>query len=137
MNTELIPADQCRRVWKDVRLLLKPAVELSYGRWSLDYILASLVLGEQFLWITLDDDNEVCGVMTCQISFYPLKKMLTLHFMGGTNFDKWFHDAFAEIIKFASENGCDGIECNGRTGFWKQFKQEGFTKTAIFYERST
>lgn len=133
-DTILVPPDQCRRVWKDVRDLLRPAVLLSSGRWTLDYILAALVLGEQSLWVIVKDE-KVAGTLTTEISHYPGKKMLTIHFLGGTDFGAWYPDSLEIVSKYARECECTAIECNGRNGFWKYFEPSGFKRVATFYEK--
>jgi len=130
----LVPANQCRVVWKDVRDLLKPAVERSCGRWNLEYILAALVLNEQQLWVVALKGVPV-GTFTTEINFYPQKKVLAIHFLGGSDFVEWFPPALTKVEKFAQENGCVGIECNARFGFWKWFEPENFRKISTFYEK--
>ena len=54
-NIVLIPPDQVSFMWKKVREQLRPAVERSQGRWTLEHLLVSLVTGQQHLWVVWDE----------------------------------------------------------------------------------
>jgi len=131
----IIPPDRCRSVWKSAKVHLKRAIEVSHGRWEPEYVLASLVLGEHNLWIVVDDKGTVDGTITTQIVHYPEKTMLAVHFLGGDHFDDWYQYLLDTLSRYAKDGGCAGIECIARHGFWKWFKQDGFQKTSVFYEK--
>ena len=131
----LVPPDKCRHEWKRVRDFLLPAIERTNGRWNEAYVLASLVLNEQLLWLVLDQADELCGAVTTEIIEYPLKKVFTLNFTGGDNWEDWNPEAFLVFNKFAADTGCDLIEFSGRAGFWKRFKEDGFERSSVFYEK--
>jgi len=133
----LINQVDVRVAWKRIRHHLIPAIERSGGRWSPEYVLASLALGEQLLWTVVDEDGDCLGACTTQVYSYPEKSMVCIHYLGGENFDAWYQDILKAITDYAKNNGCDGIECNARAGFWKFFKKDGFVKTAVCYEKKT
>lgn len=130
----LIPTNDVRSAWGKVKGLLKPAIDRSSGRWTPEYVLASLVLGEQSLWVAVHN-NRVLGAATSQISQYPEKKNVAIHFLGGTDWDDWYPKLLETISDYGKANGCESIECLARSGFWKWFKQDGFEKTSVFYEK--
>lgn len=114
--------------------LLLPAIERSGGRWTSEYVLAALALGEQTLWVAISD-NEIVGAATVQITLYPEKKMVAIHFLGGNDFGEWYAEMLESLTKYGQANGCHAIECNARHGFWKFFKEDGFEKASTFYEK--
>lgn len=122
--------------WKVVRPYLKPAVDLSNGRWNMEYVLAGLVTGRQNLWVAADEDGKIMAAATTEVVDYPLKRMLTMHFIGGEDFDLWYTLMLNGMSEFAKSAGCEGIECVARMGFWKWFKEDGFKKESTFYERN-
>ena len=134
MNVICVPTSEVRAAWSRVRHLLLPAIERSHGRWTTDYVLAALALGEQTLWVAIND-NEIVGVATVQISFYPERKMLAIHFLGGNEFGEWYEPMLKSLTQYGKANGCYAIECNARHGFWKYFKNDGFEKASTFYEK--
>lgn len=131
----LVPPEKCRQEWKRVRELLIPAIKRTNGRWNEAFLLASLVLNEQSLWLVLDSKNELVGAVTTEIIEYPLKRVFALNFTGGRDWEEWNPTAFATFNKFAIDAGCDVIEFTARAGFWKWFKADGFERTDSFYEK--
>jgi hypothetical protein len=125
--------EECTRIWKSVKPILAPAIERSNGRWTADYVLASLVTGEMRLVVTCDKDGFV-GAGIVQEILYPERKSLSIFFLGGNNFADWFLLYFDNLKQLAKELQCDFLECNGRVGFEKIFKANGVKKTAHFYE---
>jgi len=131
----IVPPTHVRSVWKKARALLQPAIDLSHGRWTPDYVLVALALGEHNLWVVVDDDGEMIGALTTQVVTYPELTMLAIHFLGGTSFDDWYSDMLATLSRYASDAGCAGLEAMARFGFWKWFKDDGWEKTSAFYEK--
>lgn len=130
-----IPTQEVRNVWRRVKGWLIPAIERSGGRWTSEYVLAALALGEQTLWVAIED-NAVMGAATVQITHYPERTMLAIHFLGGTHFEDWYPEMLEVLSSYAKRNGCHAIECNARHGFWKLFKEDGFKKASTFYEKT-
>jgi len=122
--------------WHRVKEHLKPAIKRSKGRWEPEYVLAALATGRQHLWVITDESREVVGAITNECIDYPEKRMLMIHFLGGKDMDKWYVDMSDAMTEFAREAGCTGIECIARSGFWKWFQNDGFEKTAVFYEKA-
>jgi hypothetical protein len=123
--------------WHRVKEHLKPAIKRSKGRWEPEYVLAALVTGRHNLWVVTEGTgNEVVGAITTEVIYYPEKRMLMIHFLGGKGMDKWYVDMSDAMSEHARESGCTGIECIARSGFWKWFQNDGFEKTAVFYEKS-
>lgn len=134
MKITLVPPEHVFQVWPDIRGYLEPAVETSHGRWTLEHLLAVLCNGRSQLWIAFDDEG-IWGALTTEITNYPAKRCLSMHFLGGTEFDRWYSDMLKQISHFGKEMDCDGIEGTARFGFWKFLKQDGFEKCAAFYEK--
>ena len=130
-----VPTEQCSFMWRDVKPLLAPAIEASGGRWQPDYVLVALVNGHHNLWI-VEAEEEIIAVATTQIIFYPERKMFCMHFLGGQGWGEWHEQLIESCSKFAKEMGCDGVECSARPGFWKWFKELGWNKSSIIYEKS-
>ena len=136
MTVYQITHDMARSVWPRVKGHLNPAIERSGGRWTSEYVLASLVTGEHKLWAVVHADSAVCiGAATTQIIQYPEKRFVAIHFLGGDGFEVWYSELLQVLCNYAADCDCDGIECNARFGFWKFFKKDGFKKVSTFYEK--
>ena len=134
MKITCVPTSEVRSVWSMVRHHLIPAIDLSGGRWTAEYVLAALALGEQTLWVATSD-NGVVGAATVQIISYPERKNVAIHFLGGNDFDTWYSKMLSDLEEYGKAFGCNAIECNARHGFWKFFKEDGFMKSSTFYEK--
>ena len=136
MKVYPVAYDHARAAWPKVKKHLKPAVEMSGGRWALEYVLAGLVTGEQLLWVVVNEADDICvGAATTEIIQYPEKKFVAIHFLGGDDFAIWYQDLLGALTDYAGHTGCDGIETNARFGVWKFFKHDGFQKKSVFYEK--
>ena len=134
MKTTLVPPEHAFDVWPEVRGYLEQAVDIANGRWTMEHLLAVICNGRSQLWIAYDEDR-IWGAVTTEITNYPGKKFLSMHFLGGLNFDLWYPKKKKNITNYAKQSGCQGIEGVARFGFWKFLKEDGFTKSSAFYEK--
>jgi|TARA_R110002020_G_scaffold10088_2_gene39138 hypothetical protein len=131
----LVPVEYLGQTWPDVREEIERAVLRANGRWSLEALYASILHGEQQLWVAFDEDKNIEGVGTTEIAYYPAKTMLAIQFLGGKNFNGWVWDMLEKFKQFGRDQGCQGIEATGRPGFWKWLGQDGFDKSYVVYEK--
>ena len=89
---ELVPTTYLATLWPDVREQLSKAIDRSKGRWSMEMLFASILNGQQHLWIAFDEDKNVNGVGTTELVDYPNKRMLAIKFLGGDHFNDWVWD---------------------------------------------
>ncbi len=134
MKISLVPLEHAASAWNDVRDYLEPAVETANGRWTMEHLCAAVVMGNTQLWIACDDE-KVWGCLTTEVTQYPAKKVLSMHFLGGEEFDQWYNLLLEQITRYSLDMGCDGIEGVARFGFWKYLQADGFEKTSAFYEK--
>lgn len=134
MNVSLVPPEYVLSEWHRVRDYLEPAIDICKGRWTMEHLCGACCSGRAQLWIAFDDD-KVYGALTTEITNYPAKKVLAMHFLGGEEFDLWYVEMLEVITRFAKDNDCDGLEGVARFGFWKYLKQNGFEKSSAFYEK--
>lgn len=134
MNISLVPSDHVMRIWSEVRDYLEPAVAVSKGRWTMEHLCGALTMGSAQLWIAFDD-QKICGALTTEITQYPAKRVLSMHFLGGEDFDSWYEEMLCQITRYAKDMDCDGIEGVARFGFWKWLQRNGFEKSSAFYEK--
>ena len=131
----LIPPNYVQTLWDDVEKYLAPAVARSHGRWDMQSLYESLRKMEQLLWVAFNEDNIIEGVATTEFTMYPKKKMLTLQYIGGENFNDWCWCMLEKFNSWAKDNECDGIEGTARHGFWKWLEQDGFSRSYTVYEK--
>jgi hypothetical protein len=134
MNISLVPPDYIFTAWNQVREYMLKALERCNGRWTSEHLCAALAMGNSQLWIAYDDE-KVWGAMTTEVTNYPGKKMLAMHFLGGDEFDRWYPQMLEMVTSYAKDCGCDGLEGVARFGFWKWLEKDGFKKSSVFYEK--
>jgi hypothetical protein len=132
MKITAIHPDDYQFVWADIKEYMEGAAKYTYGRYTVDDIYNELSKGNQQLWIAYDD--KIYAAVITQIMYYPRKKVLTMHFAGGTELNKWIKPIISVFRSFAKDNNCDSIEAIGRKGWKKIFENDGFSSNFLFFE---
>ena len=133
MDIHPISRNDIDAVWPHIKEYVKGAADYTYGRFTANDIRTGLKTKNQQLWIALEDEKAL-GFVVTQISDYPQKRALIMHFTGGKQLPKWKDMMLEELQHFAYNNGCDVIESQGRKGWSKVFKEDGFKEQFMFYE---
>jgi hypothetical protein len=114
--------------------LLKPAVEQSLGRFTLEDVYHLVVTQESHLWVVLDED-EIIATCTTTFTQYPRKRMLTGQFLGGTRLMEWMGDLDEMLQRWGMDHGCAGIELTGRRGWVRALRDIGWNATFFITEK--
>jgi hypothetical protein len=134
----LVPANMVTTLGSQVEAKLGPVIARSRGRWDMNYLIKSLVTGEQQLWIAMtnDDDAFIDGVAVTELITYPTGlKMLAIRYIGGENMNDWVWPGLDIMDRFARDAECQGIEASARFGFWKWLEGDGFARGFTMYEK--
>jgi hypothetical protein len=133
MNILLIKKEDYLNVFSRIEEYIEGAAKYTFGRFTSNDIKNELLTKSRQLWVIFDTQT-VYGFVITELSNYPQKKELVLHFTGGIEFNKW-HKPILETLKtFAKKEQCDVIEFCGRSGWTKLFKQDGYKPIFTFYE---
>ena len=125
IHVTLVPAEAAQELWPKMFPHLCGAAEYTYGRYEPEDILESVVSGDATLWVAFEDD-EIKGVVTTRMAYYPRKTCLDMVFLGGEDFFLWKDDMLKLLQRWARDCGCDAIESWGRTAFARVFKEDGY-----------
>ena len=134
MEVTLVPAEDVPFVWDKVVPHLDKCIPYTYGRYELADILEVLLFNDHHLWVAFEENGEVHGAVVTQISEYPRKKCLDMVFCGGVKLALWKDEMLATLQDWAHDHGCDCIESNGRAGWGRIFKNDGYKKITQMYE---
>lgn len=66
------------------------------------------------------------GFVVTQIIDYEEEKVLTVHLLGGKDFDEWKEEANQRLIAFGREHGCKSLEAACRFGLGRKLKRLGW-----------
>jgi hypothetical protein len=134
MNISIIPNHEIDSVWNQIKDYVEDAAKYTYGRFTANDIRNGIKKNlNQQLWVAHDDEVIHGFVVTEPIDYPQLKAMIML-FIGGFVLHLWKDDMLSTIQKFAYSIGCDCIESQGRSGWERLFKNDGYKKRFVAYE---
>lgn len=115
MSVKLVCVDPAHidEMWPHVRDKIRAAIERT-GLSSFADIESDVLSGMQLVWIAWDG-KEVLAAATTQI-VKPLSKICVLTACSGYDRERWL-PLFAEIEKYAENEGCSSMRIYGRKGW--------------------
>lgn len=125
MKISAVLKDHVEALWPKVVDYIKLATDYSYGRFEPEDVLQSLLDDKYLLWIAFEG-SDITGIVVTTIVHYPRKRFLYLMFCGGEDGFDWKEEMLSVLRCWAFDNQCDGIEANGRLGWSKIFKADGY-----------
>ena len=134
MKITQFPNQDVDTIYYKIKDYLEGCAEYTYGRFTAQDIKNNIKNNShQQLWIAHKED-KIYGFVVTQPTQYPQKKVLDMVFTGGIELELWKEDMLKTIQGFAKSTGCEVIESQGRKGWGKVFKEDGFESRFTFYE---
>lgn len=133
MQVSIVDTKDVEAIWPLIEGYMKRAAKYTYGRFEAEDIKEGLLKQPQQLWIAFDD-TKVYGAVVTEITKYPRMTALTVHFLGGVEFELWKDPMLKLVQQFGKDNGCKLIDSYGRPGWERVWANYGYTKRFIFYE---
>lgn len=140
VHVQHIEADQVRRRWPGVELMVERAMEHSFSDTTTDDILARLVDGS-LMMIVITREERPISVMC--LEFVERLSGRTCHCMilAGESMETWIDQWMVTWWQVAADYGCDKISIKGRPGWARYAKRRyGFkhqyTVMSLDIERS-
>ena len=133
-----VPKQYFHLVWDEAKEHLRRFEKRARGRCTVDDIGKMILLGEQQLWIVLDEDQKIIGSVVTQVWEYPRKKVTEIVACGGNSDNELYEYIFQSMSvleDFALENDCDVLKIEGRKGWLRPLSKLGFEQTAILLEK--
>lgn len=135
MKVSLVPFDHVDSIWNEVKALLAPACAVTSGRFTPYDVYVMLQTQRAHLWIAFDDSGVV-GCIVTTLSDYPSKRYLCLLFTAGKKISRWTPQMNDLLTRWAEDNGCDGIEGQGRPEWARMYRRFGCEPLAVCFERN-
>jgi hypothetical protein len=119
--------------WPYVKDLVQKPLDRSLGERDLQDVYNSLVHSQLVLWIAVNKEDGILGVLITQLLFHPQYKVLALPLIGAKphTINKWFLKSWEKdspLLQYARENNCKRIEGYARDGWLKMIEKIGFKK---------
>jgi hypothetical protein len=114
--------------WPYVKDLVQKPLDRSLGERDLQDVYNSLVHSQLVLWIAVNKEDGILGVMITQLLFHPQYKVLALPLIGAKphTINKWFLKSWEKdspLLQYARENNCKRIEGYARDGWLKMIEK--------------
>ncbi len=130
--------DDVELAWQPAKEFLRRAFDTT-KKLDNDDAMALCSSGEADLWIGVDPySSEPCvmGAAITTIEDYTNGyKVVTLLAMGGDDFHSWDIALLRSVEEYGRLHGCDAIEIQGRKGWGRWFRDEGFEPTSWHYAK--
>jgi len=119
--------------WPYVKDLVQKPIDRTLGERNVDDIYYSLIHEQLTLWVAVDKEDGIIGIMITQILFHPQYKVLALPLIGAKphTINRWFFKSWEKdspLLQYARENNCKRIEGYARDGWLKMIEKIGFKK---------
>lgn len=126
MMVSLIPQEHVHECWPDVQEFMDKAAEYTFGRYHEDDIYDLVTQRPDYnLWVAFEEGPVYYGAVVTGFTDYPNKRVLTMHFCGGDEIDRWKAPMLALLRRWAKDTQCNAIEFTGRKGWVKLFANDG------------
>ena len=100
---------------------------------SMEDVVADMLEGRSLIWGVYMKDTLIAAFTTSVIK-HPKRNTLFIEFMGGADMKIWMNAALNAMKKVAKDGNLAAIEADGRIGFSKFAKANGFRETYRHFE---
>jgi hypothetical protein len=119
--------------WPYVKDLIQKPLDRTLGEQNLQDVYTSLINEQTILWVAVNKEDGIIGVLITQLLFHPQYKVLALPLIGAKphTINKWFLKSWekdSSLLQYARENNCKRIEGYARDGWLKMIEKIGFKK---------
>ena len=126
MMVSLVPPDHVHECWPNVQGFMEQAAAQTFGRYHEEDIFDLVSQRpDHHLWVAFEEGPVYYGAVVTGFTDYPGKRVLTMHFCGGDELERWKEPMLALLRRWATDSQCDAIEFTGRKGWIKIFAGDG------------
>jgi hypothetical protein len=116
-------------IWEEVSELLGPACDTSFGQDTIRTLRASLMSGNEGLFV-IEDGDQIIGAVTYEVVGYDTGlRVLAINYAGGVAMDSQMPAVIDMFHALKRHFMCDRVRITGRKGWIRYMKQFGFTDT--------
>lgn len=131
---KIVPlVDNVQLAIEKVLPLLQRSIEANGRNMSMEDVVADMLEGRSLIWGVYMKDTLIAAFTTSVVK-HPQRNTLFIEFMGGADMKIWMNAALNAMKKVAKDGNLDAIEADGRIGFSKFAKANGFKETYRHFE---
>ena len=121
-------------IWEEVAELLGPACERSFGQETIQTLRASLMSGNEGLFV-IETLEDIIGAVTYEVITYNTGlRVLAINYAGGVAMESQMPEVIDMFHALRRRFMCDRVRIMGRKGWIRYMKQFGFTDTHYLVE---
>jgi len=132
----LVPVQHVETLWTQVIPHLLKGEKHWKEFYSIEQIGRNLSLGLQRLWVMLEDNKKILGIVLTQVDQYPETKAVRILYLGGTGFKRsMFEGGLTKLEAWAKKNGATVIDILGRDEWFPLIKEYGYASPGRVYRK--
>ena len=113
--------------------LLAASIRKNERNSSMEDVVSDLLEGRSLAWAVYMQDTLIAAFTTCVMK-HPQRHTLYIEYMGGADMTIWMNAAINVLKDLAQKSELSAIEADGRIGFARYAKDNGFSEKYRHYE---
>jgi len=113
--------------------LLAASIRKNERNSSTEDVVGDLLEGRSLAWAVYMQDTLIAAFTTC-VMRHPQRHTLYIEYMGGADMSIWMNAAINVLKDLAQKSELSAIEADGRIGFARYAKDNGFTEKYRHFE---
>ena len=131
---KIVPlVDDVQQAVEKVLPLLQRSIEANGRNMSMEDVVADMLEGRSLIWGVYTKDTLIAAFTTSVVK-HPQRNTLFIEFMGGADMKIWMNAALNAMKRVAKDGNLAAIEADGRIGFSRFAKANGFKETYRHFE---
>jgi hypothetical protein len=129
LRVSVVDPNNLPPIWDEVAELLGPACDTSFGQDTIKTLRASLMSGNEGLFV-IESLEDIIGAVTYEVITYDTGlRVLAINYAGGVNMDSQMPSVIDMFHALKRHFMCDRVRVTGRKGWIRYMRQFGFTDT--------
>lgn len=120
-----VPSFEIEEIWGIILPFVEKGLESARDTFWPSDVFKYLSNQDMQLWMLVDKNNDVKGIIITEIIVYPRRKMVNIFLLAGDDTKSW-KDVWFYIEEWSKTIGCDGATSSARPGMSRFAKDEGF-----------
>jgi len=140
VNFERKPTIRIEPIVEDVQAgvektlsLLEPSIRKNQRNSSMEDVVGDILEGRSLIWAVYMQDTLIAAFTTC-VMRHPQRHTLYIEYMGGADMSVWMNAAINVLKEVAIKGELSAIEADGRIGFSRYAKDNGFSEKYRHFE---
>ena len=130
-----VPVDQMPLAFPHVAYVITKVREKQPRCPTPEKVYQSLLDTTMQLLLVVQDDQTIKATAVTEIETDGGNKVCRVVALHGEDMAEWLDELVFHVERFAHQNDCTHLELQGRKGWQKMFKQNGFQTEAVIMRR--